>query len=68
MSHQKGEKATSAYKDAKPLLDILKSYSQMKAFNLLYTSGKRNLRQGHGNLMLAELVSGKLKMEHIKAF
>ncbi|OEY94183.1 hypothetical protein BJD20_02880 [Acinetobacter proteolyticus] len=42
----KGEKITSAYKDTKPLTDILKSYSQMKAFNLLYTSGKEKFATG----------------------
>ncbi|WP_252727819.1 type VI immunity family protein [Acinetobacter sp. Ac_5812] len=42
----KGEKATSAYKDTKPLTDILKSYSQMKAFNLLYASGKEKFATG----------------------
>lgn len=55
----KGEKATSAYKDAKPLLDILKSYSQMKAFNLLYTSGKEKFATGAWEFN----VSGKSKWQ-----
>lgn len=42
----KGEKTTSTYKDTKALADILKSYSQMKEFNLLYTSGKEKFAAG----------------------
>lgn len=42
----KSEKPTSEYNKTKPIRDILNSYSQMKAFNLLYTSGKEKFATG----------------------
>lgn len=42
----KDEKPTCEYKKVKPIRDIFKNYSQMKAFNLLYVSGKEKFATG----------------------